>query len=209
MLITCKRWFGYMLDNLQFIFVGGNLFVLVFFAENYSGSLIGLVVTYMLLFSSEFQWCVSCWSLLETYLCSVDRIERMGINLNADEKNNSLAEPPLESSADAKPPTAWPERGIIQFVNVTMRYYESEEPVLKNLNFVIEDQEKIGIVGRTGAGKSSIVTALFRLNEYIGNIYIDGINCKKIGLHDLRGSISIIPQEPLVCVQSVILETPF
>ena len=79
-----------------------------------------------------------------------------------------------------------------------MRYYENEDPVLKNLNFTIDQSDKIGVVGRTGAGKSSIVTALFRLIEYEGKILIDNIDCKSIGLHDLRGRISIIPQEPIL-----------
>ena len=79
-----------------------------------------------------------------------------------------------------------------------MRYYQNEDPVLKNLNFKIEEADKIGIVGRTGAGKSSILAALFRLTNYEGGILIDGINCKEIGLHDLRCNISIIPQEPVL-----------
>ena len=87
---------------------------------------------------------------------------------------------------------------MIEFKNVTMRYYQNEDYVLKNLNFRIEEADKIGIVGRTGAGKSSILAVLFRLTDYEGGILIDGINCKEIGLHDLRGRISIIPQEPVL-----------
>ena len=84
-----------------------------------------------------------------------------------------------------------------------MRYYQNEAPVLKNLNFKIEDDAKIGIVGRTGAGKSSILAALFRLTDYEGEVLIDGINCKEIGLHDLRGRISIIPQESVLFTGTV------
>ena len=82
MVISCKRWFIYVLDNLQMIFISGSLLVLVLFAEHFSGSMIGLIVTYVLQFSGEFQWCVICWSNMETYLCSVDRIERIGKNLD-------------------------------------------------------------------------------------------------------------------------------
>ena len=114
-----------------------------------------------------------------------------------------MAEPPLESTEDAKPPDNWPQKGVLEFRSVTMRYYENENPVLKNLNFTIEQSDKIGIVGRTGAGKSSIVAALFRLTEYEGEILIDDINCKSIGLHDLRGRISIIPQDPVLFTGTV------
>ena len=122
----------------------------------------------------------------------------MVIFFKSNSDRNSSSEPPLESAMDKKPPSDWPQKGMIEFRNVTLRYYQSEAPVLKNLNFIIEEKSKIGIVGRTGAGKSSILTALFRLTDYEGDILIDGINCKEIGLHDLRSHISIIPQEPVL-----------
>jgi len=75
--------------------------------------------------------------------------------------------------------------------------------VLKNLTFTIASKEKIGIVGRTGAGKSSIIGALFRLTEPTGTIFIDGIKINDIGLHDLRKGISIIPQDPVLFSGSV------
>lgn len=70
--------------------------------------------------------------------------------------------------------------------------------MVKNLNFTINGQEKIGIVGRTGAGKSSIIAGLFRMTEPRGQLFIDGILVNEIGLHDLRKNISIIPQDPIL-----------
>jgi ATP-binding cassette subfamily C (CFTR/MRP) protein 4 len=70
--------------------------------------------------------------------------------------------------------------------------------VLQDLSFEISAKEKIGIVGRTGAGKSSIIAALFRMTEPHGDIYIDDVRTKDIGLHDLRKNISIIPQDPVL-----------
>lgn len=108
------------------------------------------------------------------------------------------SEPPLESTPDKKPKETWPEEGKIEFKNVSMRYDPAAPPVLNNLNFVIYPQEKIGIVGRTGAGKSSLISALFRLANVDGAVEIDGVKGSDIGLHDLRSKISIIPQEPFL-----------
>lgn len=108
------------------------------------------------------------------------------------------SEPALESTPDKKPRETWPEEGEVKFKNVLLRYDPAEPPVLKNLNIVIYPREKIGIVGRTGAGKSSLISALFRLAYLDGAILIDGVNISEIGLHDLRSKISIIPQEPFL-----------
>lgn len=79
-----------------------------------------------------------------------------------------------------------------------MKYTPNDPPVLKNLNFEIHPGEKIGIVGRTGAGKSSLISALFRLAPLEGRIIVDDIDTKQVGLNDLRQKISIIPQEPVL-----------
>lgn len=108
------------------------------------------------------------------------------------------SEPPLDSAPDKKPKAEWPAEGKIEFKGVCLRYAPLEPPVLKNLSFIIYPREKIGIVGRTGAGKSSLIQALFRLADIEGPIEIDGVDTSEIGLHDLRSKISIIPQEPFL-----------
>lgn len=95
-----------------------------------------------------------------------------------------------------QPPSNWPQHGSIKFENVFLAY--EDQTVLKDLTFVVGSTEKIGIVGRTGAGKSSIVQALFRLTEPKGKISIDDVLVTGIGLHDLRKNISIIPQDPVL-----------
>ncbi len=92
-----------------------------------------------------------------------------------------------------KPLPNWPERGEIIFDNVSYAYEENLPNVLKNVSFQINPKEKIGVIGRTGAGKSTIFQTLFRMNDPSGLVTIDGVNIKDISLHDLRSKISIIP----------------
>ena len=101
------------------------------------------------------------------------------------------------SSHDQQPET-WPDKGELCLEDVTFQYSSALPLVLKNLSFSIRPSEKVGIVGRTGAGKSSLISVLFRLAEPGGHISIDGVDIKSIGLHDLRKKISIIPQDPVL-----------
>lgn len=94
---------------------------------------------------------------------------------------------------------AWPKEGTIEFNNASMRYRPTLEPSIKNLSFTVGAQMRVGIVGRTGAGKSSILQALFRLCDVCeGEILIDGVNIRSIGLHLLRKGIAYIPQSPFL-----------
>uniref|UniRef100_A0A915EWI1 Multidrug resistance-associated protein 1 n=1 Tax=Ditylenchus dipsaci TaxID=166011 RepID=A0A915EWI1_9BILA len=98
-----------------------------------------------------------------------------------------------------KPPKDWPQAGAIEFVDYSTRYRPGLELVVKNISAQIHPCEKIGIVGRTGAGKSSLTLALFRMIEPAdGKILIDGLDIRYLGLHDLRSNLTIIPQEPVL-----------
>ena len=101
-------------------------------------------------------------------------------------------------SPNKKPPQDWPDKGELHLEDVAFRYSPELPMVLRNLNFSIRPAEKIGIVGRTGAGKSSLLSVLYRLAEPFGQIAIDGVDTKSIGLHDLRKKMSIIPQDPVL-----------
>ena len=93
--------------------------------------------------------------------------------------------------------TSWPKDGKIEFIDYSLRYRPETELVLKNLTFTIEPKAKIGVVGRTGAGKSTICLALCRIVEAdFGQILIDGVDISSISLKNLRGEIAIIPQDP-------------
>jgi ATP-binding cassette subfamily C (CFTR/MRP) protein 1 len=98
----------------------------------------------------------------------------------------------------------WPSKGQIKFEGVTMSYRPTLEPAVRNLTFEVQSGMKVGIVGRTGSGKSSILQILFRLvDSSEGTIEIDGVDLKSVGLHKLRQSIGYIPQSPFLLVGSV------
>jgi len=100
---------------------------------------------------------------------------------------------------DQAPPSHWPAEGRMEFKDVVFKYRPELPHVLKGLSMSIQAGEKVGIVGRTGAGKSSIMTALYRLVELTsGSISIDGVDISTVGLTDLRSALSIIPQDPLL-----------
>jgi len=94
-------------------------------------------------------------------------------------------------------PEDWPAKGVVDFIDYSTRYRPSLDPVLKHVNVHINPLEKVGIVGRTGAGKSSLALALLRVLEaQNGSILIDGINISSIALNDLRQAVTLVPQDP-------------
>lgn len=136
------------------------------------------------------QWGMRQSAELENVMTSVERVV---------EYKDIDSEPAFESATDKKPPKEWPLHGEIKFVNLSLSYFpDMNEMVLKNLEFTIKSCEKVGIIGRTGAGKSSIINALFRLSYLDGHIFIDNRDVIEMGLHELRSKISIIPQNPVL-----------
>ncbi|GLV37821.1 uncharacterized protein CBL_06477 [Carabus blaptoides fortunei] len=150
---------------------------------------VGLCITQCISLTGLIPWGMRQSAEMENQMTSVERIIDF---------TNIDHEPDLLAPKELRPPANWPSDGEIIFKETTLRYSLREEPVLKDLNFVIRPKEKIGIVGRTGAGKSSLISALFRLAYQSGSIIIDGIDIFNIGLHDVRRKIAIIPQEPVI-----------
>ncbi|XP_076648686.1 putative multidrug resistance-associated protein lethal(2)03659 isoform X2 [Halictus rubicundus] len=190
--IATSRAFGFWLDLfcvLYIVLVTYSFLILEDSLGTTLGGNVGLAITQSIGLTGMFQWGMRQSTELENQMTSVERVL---------EYSKVDSEPPLESTPEKKPKDSWPEEGKIEFKNLSLRYDPAEAPVLKSLNFVVNPQEKIGIVGRTGAGKSSLISALFRLTDLEGVIEIDGVKTNEIGLHDLRGKISIIPQEPFL-----------
>ncbi|XP_014275641.1 probable multidrug resistance-associated protein lethal(2)03659 [Halyomorpha halys] len=187
--IASSRAFGFWLDMVCLVYIGMvTLSFLVLGGENFGGN-VGLAISQAIGLTGMFQWGMRQSAELENQMTSVERVL---------EYSDIEMEPPLESPPDKKPRATWPEKGRIEFSDVHLRYSAAEPWVLKNLNFVILPQQKVGIVGRTGAGKSSLISALFRLAEVDGEITVDDIETSTLGLHELRSKISIIPQEPVL-----------
>ncbi|XP_064639147.1 ATP-binding cassette sub-family C member 4-like isoform X1 [Lineus longissimus] len=185
--LVTTRWFAVRLDFLCSVFVSIVCFCSVFSAKSLDGGLVGLSVTYAIALMGMFQWGVRQSTEVENQMVSVERIL---------EYSAISSEKALDSDPEKKPPKDWPSEGTITADGVNFRYSSDNPLVLKDIKFHIKSKEKIGIVGRTGAGKSSLMAMLFRMAEPSGDLKIDGIQITDIGLHDLRRKISIIPQDP-------------
>ncbi|XP_057563457.1 ATP-binding cassette sub-family C member 4-like [Hippopotamus amphibius kiboko] len=187
LLLTTSRWLAVRLDVLCAIFVTIVAFVSLILAETLAPGQVGLVLSLALTLPGMIQWCIRQSIEAENMMISVERV----IEYTDLEK-----EAPWEYKY--RPPPDWPQTGRIDFVHVNFRYSLDGPLVLKDLTPLIGSSEKLGIVGRTGAGKSSLISALFRLSEPEGGIQISGIWTRNIGLHDLRKKMSVVPQEPVL-----------
>jgi ATP-binding cassette, subfamily C (CFTR/MRP), member 1 len=157
----------------------------------------GLAMTYAIPMVENLNWMVRCFTGTETNMTSVERL----VQYQQIQREAARVRPAVDPR---RGPDSWPRNGRIEFRDFQMKYRDDLPPVLKGINCTINAGEKVGICGRTGAGKSSILLALFRLVEACGgSIWIDGIDISTIGLARLRSSLSIIPQDPVLFTGSV------
>nr|XP_056705400.1 ATP-binding cassette sub-family C member 5 isoform X1 [Euleptes europaea] len=190
-LFSCAmRWLAVRLDIVSIALITTTGIMIVLMHGQISPAYAGLAISYAVQLTGLFQFTVRLASETEARFTSVERI------------NHYIKTLSLEAPARIKnkaPPPDWPQEGEVIFENAEMRYRENLPLVLKKVSFTVKPKEKIGIVGRTGSGKSSLGMALFRLVELSGGcIKIDGVKINDIGLADLRSKLSIIPQEPVL-----------
>ncbi|KAI1319870.1 P-loop containing nucleoside triphosphate hydrolase protein [Xylariaceae sp. FL0255] len=181
-----QRWLSMRLDLIGNLLVFTTGILVVTSRFSVPPSIGGLVLSYILGIVQMLQFSVRQLAEVENGMNAVERLLHYGTQLEEEAPEHTI---------DVRP--SWPEKGEIVFENVEMRYRANLPLVLQGLSMHVKGGERIGIVGRTGAGKSSIMTTLFRLVEIsAGRITIDGLDISTIGLHDLRSRLSIIPQDP-------------
>ncbi|KAF7726212.1 hypothetical protein EC973_009010, partial [Apophysomyces ossiformis] len=184
-----NRWLHCRVDLLG-AFVGFCTgFVLILSRSWVNAGLAGLSLSYSLMFTHHVLWIVRMYAVNEMNAVSIERVHEY---LDVEE------EPPAHVP-QFTPRPSWPEHGAVQVQNLVMQYSPENPPVLRNISFETRPREKIGIVGRTGSGKSTFALSLFRFMEATsGRIVIDGVDISKIGLNDLRSRLTIIPQDPVL-----------
>ncbi|KAF9106720.1 hypothetical protein BGX27_009048 [Mortierella sp. AM989] len=191
---VCNRWLSIRVDVLSsFVSFFAGLLIIINRNKLDAGAA-GLSLSYSLTFTDHVLWLVRLYSNNEMNMNSVERVR---------EYMDLPQEPPavIEGS---RPPPGWPNNGEIQVENLVMQYSPEDPPVIRDVSFHINPREKVGIVGRTGAGKSTLAVAFFRFMELTaGKITVDGIDISKLGVHDLRSSLTIIPQDPVLFIGTI------
>lgn len=180
-----NRWMGWRMACVGSLFA---VFVacLILASPEIDPALAGFTLAFSLEFASAIIWTIRLYANVE-------------LNMNAAERILEYTEIKTETLEGERPPAAWPTTGRIEVDSLVVGYAPDLPPVLKGLEFTVEGRERVGVVGRTGAGKSSLTLALFRFLEPTeGRVIIDGIDISTIRLHDLRSRLAIIPQDPVL-----------
>ncbi|RHN73198.1 putative xenobiotic-transporting ATPase [Medicago truncatula] len=188
--IGANEWLGFRLDYTGVIFLCiATLFMIFLPSAIVRPEYVGMSLSYGLALSGLLSASIFMSCNVENKMVSVERIKQF---------TNLPSEAPWKI-ADKSLPHNWPSHGTIELNNLQVRYRPTTPLVLKGVSLTIEGGEKVGVVGRTGSGKSTLIQVLFRLIEpSAGKIIIDGINISNVGLHDLRSRFGIIPQEPVL-----------
>lgn len=202
LVLATGRAYSFCLDSFALVYIiAVNLFLMSMPDQLPAGD-VGLVLSSVLVLIGLFQGCIRRTADFETQMVCAERVLEYGklpseASLrNFDDESNSIVRKKIKK---------WPAYGSIEFRNVCVRYGDdiNSDYALKNLTFHIKGGEKVGIVGRTGAGKSTIFSVLFRLKEPEGDIVIDNFDIQMLGLHELREKISVIPQDPVLFSGSI------
>uniref|UniRef100_A0A6A7FUX9 ATP-binding cassette transporter sub-family C member 5 n=1 Tax=Hirondellea gigas TaxID=1518452 RepID=A0A6A7FUX9_9CRUS len=186
-----NRWYTFRMDLLAIVIVGSITALCVLTKGAFSTAIAGLALTSVNGMCQFLPFLMRIKSEFESRMTSVERILEYAFNIES--------EAPRDVKGVIPEGETWPSKGALLLKDVCLRYRPNLPLVLRNISADIAPGERVGIVGRTGAGKSSLVTALLRIVELdSGSIEIDGIDISKLGLHTLRSALSVIPQDPVL-----------
>jgi ABC-type multidrug transport system fused ATPase/permease subunit len=184
-LMLFNRWFSWRMSMIGGLF-SSFVAALIIIMPGIDAALSGFALFFALEYNSAISMMIRMYTVVE-------------LEMNAAERVVEYSKLPTESQLGFSPPAHWPSAGRLDISNLSVTYAPDLPCVLKNLTFLIESHQRIGVVGRTGAGKSSLTLALFRfLEAQTGSIQIDGLDISKIKLDDLRSRLAIIPQDPVL-----------
>ncbi len=158
---------------------------------------VGLAVNYTLMTPIYLQWVVRFWSELEMYFNAVERVLHYSNLRQEGAPSSSLV---ALNSIRIQPENSWPEHGELDIGHLYVTYHPNQHPpVIRDLNLSIKHGEKVGICGRTGSGKSTLVNSLFRLADAVsGSIKLDGVDLCGLEPHYLRSKLAVVPQDTLI-----------
>ena len=176
-----NRWMGWRMSIVGMLF-STVVAVVILVTPDMDAALAGFSLSFALDFSSAILWFIRAYASIE-------------LDMNAAERVIEYSDLKTEDLKGDMPPAAWPTEGRLEVNDLVVGYAPELPPVLKGLTFSVRRNERVGVIGRTGAGKSSLTLALFRfLEPRSGSIHVDGLDISKISLHELRSRLAIIPQ---------------
>lgn len=195
LLYCIQRWLGLVLDVMVAVLAVILMIMVVKLRGSISSGYVGLALLNVMAFSESLSWLVEMWTALETSIGAISRLKSFATETpkeNLPGENHAV-------------PDAWPEHGEIEFRNLSASYIPDSELVLRGINMTIKPGEKIGICGRTGSGKSSLISALFRMLEIpaSSSIIVDGIDITTIPRQVVRWKLNAIPQDPFCMKGSI------
>ncbi|RKP08430.1 P-loop containing nucleoside triphosphate hydrolase protein [Thamnocephalis sphaerospora] len=186
---TANRWLNWRTDAIgALVSFSAALFIMAN-RDRMDAGLAGLSLSFALQFVNLSMWTVRAYGAVEMSMNSVERVREY---LSIEQESPAII-------ADRRVAENWPETGEIKVEDLMVQYTPDGKPVVRDLSFAVQPGERVGIVGRTGAGKSTLAVSFFRFVEATsGRIVIDNVDISQIGLHDLRSHLTIIPQDPIL-----------
>lgn len=194
-LIGVRRWLGLRSEIVANTYVSCLVSICIWLHTPHQ--IVGLLIAYMVNAADCIDWTMKTTSEVDTCFVSVERLYKYVMDLETEFESSSSKLAGIEPVVETPP--EWPATGRVVFENVTIQYRSDLPPALSHLSFVLEPGEKVAVVGRTGAGKSTIITAIYRFVELSeGRITLDGRDISQVPVRRLRKVLAMVPQDPIL-----------